>query len=123
MAANSGGSKGTTNTSTTSNGGVSTLSNNGSNPPQADAALTSCTTDAAGDPTAAFTITNHSSGRSDYVISVNFLDASGTKVAEGSAISNNIDPGQSALETAVGFASTQGATTCKVTNVDRFASH
>jgi hypothetical protein len=121
MAANSGGSKGTT--KTTSNGGVSTLSDNGSNPPQADVAIESCATDVAGDPTAGLRITNHSSGRSDYMVSVNFLDASGTKIAEGTAISNNIDPGQAAVESATGFTQASGAVTCKVTNVDRFASH
>jgi hypothetical protein len=112
--------KGTT--STTSNGGVSTLSNNGSNPPQADVAITSCTTALIG-PEAALRITNHSSGRSNYMISVNFLDAAGTKIAEGAAISNNIDPGQSAVEKATGFTEAKGALTCKVVNVNRFAAH
>lgn len=120
-AAGSGGSKGTTKTK--SNGGVSTLSNNGSNPPQADVAVESCTIDAIGYPKAGLRITNHSSGRSNYMISINFLDAAGTKVAEGAAISNNVDPGQSAIETAGGLASVKGALTCKVTDVNRFASH
>lgn len=117
---NSGSSK---NTNTKNNGGVSTLSNNGSNPPQADVTLTSCTVDSSGYPTAALKITNHSSGRSSYTISVNFVDDSNTKVAEGASFSSNVDPGQSALETAGGTAVVQGAVTCKVTNVDRFASH
>lgn len=114
------GSKGST--STKSNGGVSTLSNNGSNPPQADVAITACSTGLIG-PEAALRITNHSSGRSDYMVSVNFLDASGTKVAEGTAFSNNIEAGQSAVEKAVGFTETKGALTCTVTDVNRFASH
>lgn len=121
IAAGSSGSKGTT--TTKNNGGVSTLSNNGANPPQADVAVESCATDAIGDPTAGLRITNHSSGRSDYIVSVNFLDGSGTKIAEGTAISNNIDPGQAAVESATGFTQAGGAVTCKVTNVNRFASH
>jgi hypothetical protein len=120
MAASSGGSKGSTDTKT--NGGVSTLSNNGSNPPQADVEITSCSTGVIG-PEAALRITNHSSGRSNYMISVNFLDASGTKVAEGTAISNNIEPGQAAVEQAAGFTQTKGAVTCKVIDVNRFASN
>lgn len=121
IASSSSGSKGSTSTKT--NGGVSTLSNNGSNPPQADVAVTSCTADQFGYPKAGLRITNHSSGRSDYIISVNFLDGSGTKVAEGAALSSNIDPGQSAIESAGGLTSVKGALTCKVTNVNRFASH
>lgn len=120
IAANSGGGKDTTDTKT--NGGVSTQSNNGSNPPQADVAITSCSTGAVG-PEAALRITNHSSGRSNYMIGVNFLDASGTKVAEGTAISNNVEPGQAAVEKAVGFSETKGAITCTVTDVNRFASN
>lgn len=119
-AGGSGGSKGST--STKSNGGVSTLSDNGSHPPQADVAVTSCSTGVIG-PEASLRITNHSSGRSDYMISVNFLDASGTKVAEGTAFSNNIEAGQSAVEKAVGFTESKGALTCTVTDVNRFASH
>jgi hypothetical protein len=114
---------GNSGTSKEQNGGVSTLSNNSSSPPQADVAIESCTVDAIGFPKAKLRITNHSSGRSDYMIQVNFLDGTGTKVAEGAAISNNIDAGQSAIETAGGLTEVKGALTCKVTDVNRFASH
>lgn len=106
------------------NGGVQTVSNNGENPPQADVSITSCDLDQyLSYPQATLHITNHSTKTSDYMIEVNFLDASGTKIADGTAISNNIEAGQSAIEKATGLSSMKGAITCKVTDVNRFASH
>lgn len=123
-AAGSGGSSDSKSTSTKQNGGVSTLSNNGENPPQADVAVQKCEIESIFRyPKATLKITNNTSKRSDYIISVNFLDASGTKIAEGGALSSNIDPGQSAIETAGGLTEMKGAVTCKVTDVNRFASH
>jgi len=121
-AAGSGGNS----TGTKQNGGVSTLSNNGKNPPQADVTLSSCSVDGLTNwPEAELRITNHSSERSDYMISINFLDSSGTKLADGTVISNNIEPGQSAVESTSGLKSWPkgAAISCSVTDVNRFASH
>jgi hypothetical protein len=120
--ANGGGSNGGS-TSTKQNGGVSTLSNNDSHPPQADVAISKCSTDEIGLPNVELTITNHSTGRSNYMISVNLLDASGTKVGDGTAVSNNVDPGQVAIEKALASSNERTFATCKVVSVDRFASH
>lgn len=123
VAGGSSSSKGST--STKSNGGVSTVSGNGTHPPQADVAIESCATDAAGFMTAGLRITNHSTGRSNYMISVNFLDGAGTKVAEGTAFSNNIDAGQAAIDSANSLTEPKGSGSfsCKVTDVNRFASN
>ena len=110
------------NTGSTQNGGVSTASNNGTHPPQADVALTKCSTDEIGLADVEATITNHSSGRSNYLIQVNILDASGNKIGEANGASNNIEAGQSSSEKLVGTANGTVAS-CKVTEVNRFASN
>lgn len=120
-AASSGGSDGT---STKQNGGVSTLSGNDSHPPQDDAALDKCGTAEYLDyPQATVRMTNHSTKRSNYMVSVNFLDASGTVVASGTALASNVEPGQSAIDTAGGVSGKGAPAKCVITNVDRFASN
>lgn len=119
-AGSSGGSGGT---STKQNGGVSTLSNNGKNPRQADVAMSKCSNGEYGLADVEVTITNHSSERSNYMISLNLLDANGVKVGEGTAISNNVEPGQVAVEDALASASGKAFSTCKITDVNRFASN
>ncbi len=102
------------------NGGVASLSDNHSHPPQADVEIGSCATDSQiGTTTAHLVITNHSSGRSNYLIDVEFQDASGAQVGSGTAVANNVDAGQVAKTDAVDFVT---ATTCVIKNVNRFAS-
>lgn len=120
-AAGSGGS-GSGTTDTKQNGGVSSLSNNGENPPQADVAMSKCTNGEYGLADVEVTITNHSSKRSNYTVSLNLLDSSGVKVGEGTAISNNIEAGQSAVESVLASSSGKTFATCQVTEVNRFAS-
>lgn len=121
-AAGSGGSS-SGSTSTKQNGGVSTLSNNGENPPQADVAMSKCSNGEFGLADVEVTITNHSSKRSNYLISLNLLDAAGNKVGEGTAVSNNVEAGQVAIESALASASGKTFATCQITDVDRFASN
>lgn len=106
----------------TSGGGVKTLSNNGSNPPQADVALTSCTMGEYSLPSVKIQITNHSTGRSNYIVSVNLLDASGAKIGEGAALSNNVEAGQVANDDVAATISGGTLARCVVTEVNRFAS-
>jgi hypothetical protein len=111
-------------TSTKTNGGVSSLSGNGKNPPQADVTLDKCGAAQYIDyPQATVRITNHSSERSNYMVSVNFLDASGTVIGSGTALASNVEPGQSAVDTAGGIGAHGAPAQCKVVNVDRFASN
>jgi uncharacterized protein DUF4190 len=107
---------------TTADDGPETDSNNTDNPPPADInGEPDCTTDPALGPIARGTLTNHSSGLSGYLISVGFLDAAGTRVAEGTAIVNNVQADQtanweaSALDPGVQF------DTCEVVSVERLA--
>jgi hypothetical protein len=122
-AAAGGSSKGST--STKANGGVSTLSNNDDHPPQADAELTGCApAQFLNYPQATVKVTNHSTKRSDYMVEVKFIDPSNTVVGTGAAIMSNVDPGQSALDTA-GAVNVNNAAhfTCQISSVERFASH
>lgn len=123
-AAVGGGSNSNGSTSTKQNGGVSTLSNNDSHPPQADAELTVCApAQFLNYPQATVKVTNHSTGRSDYMVEVKFIDPTNTVVGTGTAIMNNVDPGQSAIDTAGAVSSNAAHFTCQISSVDRFASH
>jgi hypothetical protein len=100
--------------------GVESLSSNTKNPPQNDVAVTQCAAGRFG-PDVKVRITNNTSKRSNYMVSLNLETADGTKVGEGSAMSNNIDPGQVAEEDV--FATSSGEfAKCTVKNVERFAS-
>jgi hypothetical protein len=84
--------------------------------------LTGCATDTIGFVEAAGTVHNTSSGRSDYLIDVAVNDSSGTQLDSGSAIVNNVEPGQTAKWTAMTTAKPTGSVTCKVVAASRHAS-
>ena len=67
-------------------------------------------------------LTNHSSKLSNYMISVNFTDAAGTIVAQGTAFVNNIPAGANATWEALSFSTDVVATSCAVVTVDRFSA-
>lgn len=101
-----------------------TSSGNKAHPPAADIEVLSCTVDdSVGFPKATVRITNHSSKKSDYFGNINFLDAAGTRVAQGAIIETQIEPGQSADADVVGDKTdVAGPVTCKLTQVERTAS-
>lgn len=98
-----------------------TDSNNETNPPPADMNddLVCGTQEFIG-PKAAGTLTNHSSGLSGYMISVGFLDEAGTRVADGTAFVNNVQPDQTATWEALAFQDVPYAT-CEIVSVERLA--
>jgi hypothetical protein len=100
--------------------GVQTASANTKNPPTADVEVSKCEKGQFG-PEVQVKIVNHSSKRSNYLISANLVDANGAKVGEANGASNNIDPGQSSTDDLFGTA-TGEFTKCQITNVERFAS-
>lgn len=68
-------------------------------------------------------ITNHTSKRSNYMVEITLLDSSGNKVGDGTAISNNVEAGQTATEDALAtVASGQSFTKCRIASVSRYAS-
>lgn len=98
-------------------------STSGKNPPEADVKVVSCAKDEFGDwPEAKLEITNHSSKASDYMVTVEFLDADGTRKGEGTGLVSNLSPGQTAEDTAGGTAEVPGKVTCRIVKVSRTAS-
>ncbi len=87
-----------------------------------DVAITSCGSDSVGFAKVGVTITNHSTGQSNYLISVNVLDAAGNKIGEADGASNNIASGQSSTESLTGSLNGTPAR-CVVGNVTRLASN
>jgi hypothetical protein len=116
--ASAGGSTSASDSSDT--GARSGLSTNNDNPPTADVTITKCAEGAYGLADLQVEITNNSSKRSNYTVSLNLEDSSGRKVGEATAISNNVDAGQVALEDA--FGTGEGFATCKIKEVNRFAA-
>ncbi|WP_406858970.1 hypothetical protein ABZO31_01480 [Streptomyces sp. HUAS MG47] len=88
-----------------------------------DVRISSCEVD--GDtrwPHAGLTVTNLSSKPSDYAISVEFVTASGTRVAEANAAVDNLAPDKVAEVTAQSLTQVDGPVTCNITDVFRVAS-
>ncbi|MEU9146596.1 hypothetical protein [Streptomyces sp. NPDC048349] len=91
--------------------------------PAGDVRITSCGVDPTTHwPSAKLTITNRSSKTSTYLVGVEFLGASGVRLAEGAALSNDLAPGQRAEATAGALDQVRERVTCRVTKVNRFAS-
>lgn len=102
--------------------GPVTNSGNEENPPTADVALTTCDGGDFGTATAGLIVTNNSSEPSTYSITVEFVDASGVRYGEGYAGSSAVAPGQKVEVDAFGVEEIRPGTTCRVTQVERFAS-
>ncbi|MFF4378030.1 hypothetical protein [Kitasatospora sp. NPDC001547] len=88
-----------------------------------DAEITKCTVnDLLKMPEAEVRITNHSSKSSNYIVQLEFTDASGTRIAEGAAATNNLAPSQAAVQKAPGAAQVSGKVNCRITGVTRYAA-
>ncbi len=124
IAAFAGGSSNKNKTNAASNGGTKTLSNNGTHPPQADVEITGCSADTLNQLQATVKVTNHSSGRSNYIIELAFESKDGkTQLDTTTVLVNNLDSGQVTTQKGVTLTDApKGAYTCKVTDVNRFAS-
>ncbi|QGV79503.1 hypothetical protein [Streptomyces ficellus] len=91
--------------------------------PDTDVAVATCEVDPTTRlPHAGLTVTNRSSEASDYVISVEFVTASGTRVAEANAAVDNLAPGQVANQRAQSLTKVGVPVNCNVTDVTRLAS-
>ncbi|WP_411140271.1 FxLYD domain-containing protein [Streptomyces sp. x-80] len=73
-------------------------------------------------PAAKLTVTNHSSTKANYIISIEFVDSSGTRLGTGAAAENGLAPKQQAKVTAQGVEKVSGKVTCKVVTVGRYPS-
>lgn len=71
----------------------------------------------------AVVVTNRSSKRSNYTLSVSFFDAAGVKVGDGYGGLQNLEPGAVAKDEITGFlADSSVLSDCKLVEVDRIAS-
>jgi hypothetical protein len=93
----------------------------GANDASADVKLTSVKDEGSGIASGVVTITNHSSKRSDYFVTVVFLDADGTQAGDGIASAMAVEPGQVARASLVGT-TTGSWTKARVTDIQRTAS-
>ncbi|MEU7155140.1 FxLYD domain-containing protein [Streptomyces chrestomyceticus] len=87
-----------------------------------DVKVTGCSVDGAtGWPAAKLLITNHTEREFSYMIQVEFIDSSGTRIGTGAAAENNLASGQKARATAQGFVKASGSIKCRVTDVQRYS--
>lgn len=89
-----------------------------------DVTIVNCGAPSYGTTTISLTVVNNSSKASDYIIDIGIVDASGAKVGEGFASTDNVAPGQTANIDGYGTVSdaSVGAVSCTVDDVERFAS-
>ncbi|WP_420169026.1 FxLYD domain-containing protein [Streptomyces violaceoruber] len=91
--------------------------------PDGDAKITGCEVNGTtGWPKADVLITNRSSKTSNYIVSVEFVDASGKRLGEAFAASNNVAARQEVEADAQSLDKVDGKVSCKVTKVTRYAS-
>ncbi|MEU0130501.1 FxLYD domain-containing protein [Streptomyces sp. NPDC006289] len=88
---------------------------------EADVTLSRCTIDSLTEwPSVDVKITNGTAAAATYIISVEFVDDSGTRVAEGIASASALAPGQTSKQKAQGLGKAPADTKCKVAHVSRF---
>ncbi|MGX2993659.1 hypothetical protein JNUCC64_05080 [Streptomyces sp. JNUCC 64] len=91
--------------------------------PAGDVRIASCEVDAATKwPRAGLVITNRSGKASDYLVSVEFVAASGERLTEASTSVSRLAPGQVAHDAAQSLAQVNEPVTCRITDVSRMAS-
>ena len=100
------------------------ISDNTTNPPQADLnGDTECVLDTLGWVTAQGTLTNHSSETSSYMIQASFNDEAGVRFAEASAFHSDVRAGETVRWDATApRGAPPGPWTCEIVSIERFAS-
>lgn len=91
-----------------------------------DYQITACTVDSIHFPHATVKLTNHSSGSSNYLGEVRFQSPDGkTQFGTGAVVVNNLTPGQSTTQDAVGLQQVPAGAkpTCELADADRMASY
>ncbi|MFF5933323.1 FxLYD domain-containing protein [Streptomyces sp. NPDC012508] len=95
----------------------------GESGPRGDVKITACEVDPVTKwADAKLLITNRSSKASNYIVQVEFVDASGRRLSEATAVTSNVAPGQQSEATAQGVEQITAKVTCRITDVTRFAS-
>lgn len=97
-------------------------SSNEENPPEADVTLDGCEPGEFGTVTVPLTITNHSSKASNYLITVEILDADGTRLGEAFTAADAVRPDQTSKTEAIGTVTDGDVDSCKLLQVERFSA-
>lgn len=84
--------------------------------------ITACEVDSSTWPHADLLITNRSSRASDYWEQVEFIDATGKRLSEACASTNDLAPGHQSAVTAQSLDQVPVKITCRITDVSRYAS-
>ncbi|MDV5145905.1 FxLYD domain-containing protein [Streptomyces sp. SBC-4] len=88
-----------------------------------DVRITACAVDPATKwPSAELLITNRSSKASNYIVEVEFVDASNKRLGEALATSSGVAPEQRSEVRAQGLTQVSAKITCRITDVTRTAS-
>ncbi|MGW8887051.1 FxLYD domain-containing protein [Streptomyces sp. NPDC055749] len=88
--------------------------------PEEDVRITGCTVDSViAWPHAQVAVVNGSGAAADYVVTVEFVDGDGARVAEGIVGVVGLAPGQTAKKKAQGTGEVPGDTKCRITEVYR----
>lgn len=100
------------------------ISDNSTNPPQADLnGDTECVLGTLGWVTAQGTLTNHSSKTSSYMVQVSFNDEAGVRFAEAPTFHNDVRAGETVRwDASAPQGAPAGMWTCEVVSIERFAS-
>lgn len=87
-----------------------------------DVKIDSCEVDPATKiPEAEVTVTNSGKDSATYLVQLEFVDGSGTRLAEGAATANSLGAGQKSKQTAGGTAQVTSKVTCRIAKVQRLA--
>jgi hypothetical protein len=109
-------------TNTASDGVTSKLSTNDEHPPKDDVTITACESESEGFASADLQVVNHSSKRSNYTIEITF-ERDGVKIGTGNAFLTSVEPDQTSVDGAIGsITGPSDGMTCRLVNVERFAS-
>jgi hypothetical protein len=112
-----------TTAATASDAATNKFSTNSEHKPEDDVELLSCSKTVIDTIEAQLRVTNHSSKESNYTISLGVEDGNGTKVGDGFASTNNVNPGQVAMVKGIATLDSPSATVkCKIEEVERFSS-
>lgn len=92
--------------------------------PEADVKVTRCGVDSLTTwPDAVVEIVNHGDSKATYVVNVDFVDDSGTRLGKGLAATDTLAVGQKVTEKAQGLVKVPGKVTCKVSKVTRYPTN
>lgn len=89
-------------------------------PAASDVTISGCSQSDFGTARATIRVTNSTNRERDYIISISYRDASGTRIGTGTVLIMDVAPGESAQEDDVAFASSGQVHECVVTEVTRY---